>query len=292
MIARPRAASHLVAASLTALAVCAALAEVPVAPQVPVQSATAFPTAPVGPTAPAVVAPGNPRTCSAPAEFSRLDRALVRTARRISTGKTLTIVAIGSSSTAGAGATSPAASYPGRLETLLRERLPALDVRVLNRGINGEEMPDMLARFQQGVIAEKPDLVIWQLGTNSVIRNHDVSRATPLIREGLAMLKAIDADVILIDPQFAPKVIAHPEAPEMVRLIGEAARDGRVSLFHRFAIMRHWRDDTNISFEEFLSPDGLHMNDWSYDCLARLLTGAIVEASNRAALSAGGPTAR
>jgi lysophospholipase L1-like esterase len=287
MIARTRAASYLLAASLAALAVCAALAEVPVAPQAPVQSAIAMPTAPTGLVRPRTL------SCSAPAEITHLDRALVRTARRISAGKSLTIVAIGSSSTAGAGATSPAASYPGRLEALLKDRFPGLNVRVLNRGINGEEMPEMLARFQQGVIAEDPDLVLWQLGTNSVLRSHDVTRATPLIREGLALLRASGADVVLIDPQFAPKVIARPEAPQMVQLIDQAAREGRVGVFHRFAIMRHWHEATDVSFDEFLSPDGLHMNDWSYDCLARLLSSAIVEASNRATLSAGGgPTPR
>ena len=31
----------------------------------------------------------------------------------------------------------------------------------------------MLARFARGVIAEKPDLVLWQVGSNAVLRGHD-----------------------------------------------------------------------------------------------------------------------
>ena len=33
--------------------------------------------------------------------------------------------------------------------------------------------------------------------------------------------------------------------------------------------MRHWRDVDQMAFETFVSPDGLHMNDWSYACMAK-----------------------
>src|SRR5262245_52939107 len=77
--------------------------------------------------------------CSISASDAPLPRALVRTALRLQNGQPLTIVAIGSSSTAGAGASSEAAAYPSRLEALLRQRFPGRAVRVLNRGVNGEE---------------------------------------------------------------------------------------------------------------------------------------------------------
>src|SRR5580698_7064474 len=81
--------------------------------------------------------------CSAPAELAHFDRPLLHTMRRLESGKPLTIVAIGSSSTAGAGATSPAATYPSRLAAELRARFPGHDITVLNRGVNGEETDDM-----------------------------------------------------------------------------------------------------------------------------------------------------
>src|SRR5262249_32091822 len=62
-------------------------------------------------------------TCSAPTQFTHFDRPLVRPARWLAGGEPLTIVAIGSSSTAGAGASSPDASYPSRLAFELRQRL-------------------------------------------------------------------------------------------------------------------------------------------------------------------------
>src|SRR5271167_1335156 len=127
---------------------------------------------------PAVAAPqqtttalATPDGCSAPAALARFDYPLRRTARRLANGDPLTIVAIGSSSTAGAGASSPAASYPSRLAVELRQRFPTRDVTVLNRGVNGETTEQMMARFATGVITAHPDLVLWQVGTNSVLRD-------------------------------------------------------------------------------------------------------------------------
>jgi acyl-CoA thioesterase I len=67
-----------------------------------------------------------------------------------------------------------------------------------------------------------------------------------------------------------------------------AAKAENVSVFHRFEVMRHWREASQLPFEVFLSPDGLHMNDWSYACLAKLLAAAIDDAATRAIAVAGG----
>jgi hypothetical protein len=44
--------------------------------------------------------------------------------------------------------------------------------------------------------------------------------------------------------------------------------------------MRHWREDEHLEFDTFVSPDGLHMNDWSYACWAKVLGHAIAEAAS------------
>jgi len=224
--------------------------------------------------------------CHAPADLIRLAYPLAHTSQRLLSGEPLTIVAIGSSSTAGAGASSPAASYPSRLAVELKQRFPHNRITVINRGANGEEVHDMLARFQASVIAEKPDLVLWQVGTNAVLRDDPLAPAGSLIREGIAELKAIGADVVLMDPQFAPQVVSKPEIEGMVDLLSATAKDSSVSLFPRFAVMRIWHDMDGVPFDTFVSPDGLHMNDWGYACVATLLGSAIAEASTRAATSA------
>jgi acyl-CoA thioesterase I len=224
--------------------------------------------------------------CDAPRDLVRLSNPLTRMAQKLSSAGPITIVAIGSSSTAGAGASSPAANYPSRLAAELKRHFPKRQITVLNRGVGGEEIGDMLKRFDSAVLAAKPDLVLWQLGTNSVLRNHPVSDHGAAIRSGLAKIRATGADVILIDPQFAPKVNAKKDARAMVELIGLTAKQEGVDLFQRYAVMKRWNEVDHLGFPTFVSADGLHMNDWSYACLAKGLGMAIAEAARRPVVQA------
>jgi acyl-CoA thioesterase-1 len=224
--------------------------------------------------------------CDAPMDLVRLSHPLSRVAHKIALHETITIVAIGSSSTAGAGASSPTANYPSRLAVEMKTRFPNQPIVVINRGVNGEEVGDMLKRFDASVIAAKPDLVLWQLGTNSVIRDHMFTDRGEAIREGLKKVRAVGADVVLIDPQFVPKVIEKVEAQRMVELIAATAKQEDVSLFRRFEVMKRWHDVDHQDFSLFVSPDGLHLNDWGYACMARGLATGIAEAAQRPVLSA------
>src|SRR5262245_35769592 len=77
--------------------------------------------------------------CTAPSEFAGLEHAPDNIRHRVARKLPIKIVAIGSSSTSGAGASSQAATYPSRLEAELKARLPGLPITVLNKGIGGEE---------------------------------------------------------------------------------------------------------------------------------------------------------
>lgn len=222
--------------------------------------------------------------CVAPPQLTHFNNPLKRVAERISAAQPLTIVAIGSSSTFGAGASSPAMSYPSQLELELRALLPRASITVINRGVNGETAGDMLARLDRDVFATNPDLVLWQVGSNSVLLGRPSAPTAVLISEGLRRLKVAGADAVLINPQYAPKVIAkHDEhdADLMVSLIADAAREMHIDVFQRFALMRYWRLTQGLPFSAFLSKDELHMNDWSYGCMAKFLANAIAEAAAR-----------
>jgi acyl-CoA thioesterase I len=224
--------------------------------------------------------------CNATSEFVRFTQPLQHAARRLASGEPLVIVAIGSSSTYGAGASSPAASYPSRLAVELKQRFPGHDITVLNRGINGQESAQMIARFDTDVIAAHPDLVLWQVGTNSVMRDHSLKSHAVLLHEGIAQLKEAGADVVLMDMQYVPQVLAKSETQGMEDQIAFAAKAENVDLFGRFALMRNWYEVQHIPFDTFVAPDRLHMNDWGYACVAKLLATAIAEAATRPVASA------
>ena len=202
--------------------------------------------------------------CDTPLDLIRLANPLSHVSQKLNSGGAITIVAIGSSSTAGAGASSAAANYPNRLQAELTQRFPGHAITVLNRGVNGDETENMMARFETGVIAEHPQLVLWQVGTNSVLRDHPLAPHSARLHEGIEELKATGADVVLIDPQYAPKVLVKSETPGMVEQIAATAKEENVDLFKRFAVMRSWFEVQHLPFDTFVSPDGLHMNDWGY----------------------------
>jgi len=235
-------------------------------------------------SAPAAVAQ-DARLCVAPPGVDALEHPPTRLRERISKGLPLKIVAIGSSSTFGSGASSPAASYPSQLEAELKAKLPGLPVTVLNKGIGGEEAAQMVARFEADVLDESPDLVVWQVGSNSVLLNHPTPGT--IIYRGVERLKTSGTEVVLMNPQYAPKIIAKGDAAQQsVDVITATARDEEVGLFDRFATMRYWYENEKLPFEQFLTADGVHMNDWGYACVAKLLASAIADGARPPAATA------
>ena len=213
--------------------------------------------------------------CAVPPSLAALGASLERSGARIAAGKTLTVVAIGSSSTSGVGASRPEMSYPSQLEQELDERFPALRIRVVNRGVGGQEVGDEVKRFDHDVLAENPDLVIWQVGTNAVLRHDDIAADAPVIAQGIAAIRGRGIDLVLMDLQYAPRVLARPNYDAMEKIIADAAHDAHVGLFRRFAIMRMWADTKQLDPEPLIRPDGVHMTDASYGCLARTLAEAL-----------------
>jgi lysophospholipase L1-like esterase len=212
--------------------------------------------------------------CVALKDLTQFDAPVARLAKRITAQEPVTIIAVGSSSTGGAGASSPAFSYPSRLERELRQKFPRAPIAVINKGVNGEEVADMMARMDS-ILALKPDLVIWQLGTNTLLRDGSIPATEKFLQAGIERIRDSGADVLLVDPQFAPSVNAKPAVHAMVDMIGFTAKRTHVPLFRRYVAMRHWHEDQAIAVERFITADGLHMNDWGYSCFARLMADNI-----------------
>jgi len=213
--------------------------------------------------------------CQAAIDLVKFSRPLAKISARLLRNEDITILALGSSSTYGTGASKSEFSYPSRLEQELHTLLPKAKVKVVNRGIGGEDAQQMLARLDRD-LASKPDLVLWQVGTNALLGEKGVENQAPLIRDGLRRIRAAGADVVLMDPQYAPYVLRDPDARPMVQLLARLGDEAGVPVFRRFALMQDWHETREYAFSDILAPDLFHMNDWSYGCLARNLAAALV----------------
>jgi lysophospholipase L1-like esterase len=230
--------------------------------------------------------------CLPPKGGAKSMGSLPHVAGKLASGQPVVIVAFGSSSTAGYGTTSPEFTYPNRLAAQLRRHYPSADITVVNRGKGGEDAPEMMKRLQAEVIEIKPDLVIWQVGTNAVLRNLDPGETAKLVEKGVARIQAAGADLVLVDPQYSPRVTERAEsASKMVGLLGKVARLRHVGIFPRFEVMREWHERQALPVDSFVIADGLHMNDWGYACFAQLLGDDIIKSVGQIKLGVNVPSA-
>jgi lysophospholipase L1-like esterase len=229
--------------------------------------------------------------CLPPKGASKSMGSLPHVAGKLVAGQPVVIIAFGSSSTAGYGATSPDFNYPNRLAAQLRRQYPTADISVVNAGKGGEDAPEMMKRLQTSVIDMHPDLVIWQVGTNAVLRNLDPGETAKLVEEGIGRIQAVGADIVLIDPQYSPKVNEHAEsAGKMMTLLNKTAELRKVGIFPRFAVMKDWHEKQAIPIENFVIADGLHMSDWGYACFAQLLGDDIIKSVGQIKLGVNVPS--
>ncbi|MDE5466195.1 SGNH/GDSL hydrolase family protein [Bradyrhizobium sp. CSS354] len=200
---------------------------------------------------------------------------LPRTASRLKSGEPLKIVAIGSSSTVGLWVLRSAATYPEVMRRELSRLRSNATIEVINSGRVGDTIPNNVARFERDVFAHTPDLVIWQLGTNDVAwggrPDQELKRS---VLEGVRALKAGSADVVLMDLQYAPQVLASVGYSTMEDIIIDVAKQERVGLFSRFALMRN-SVSAGVAQSALVTWDGLHNTADGYDCIGRGLARAI-----------------
>ena len=216
--------------------------------------------------------------CPTAGQAGALQGDLPRLAARFNKSRALKIVTIGSSSTAGAGASSPANSYPSQLESDLLRRFPGHDVDVVNAGANGQEVPDMLARLERDVLAHKPDLVIWQFGSNGLLRGRELAGMEVAARIGIARIKASGADVILMDLQHAPRIDGVAARDDILKMMERLSTSTHAALFHRYRLMKAWAVAMGSGYGAMVATDRLHMTDTSYRCMAGALAASLQSA--------------
>jgi acyl-CoA thioesterase I len=223
--------------------------------------------------------PGSrPAACGLPTRLVALHGALPHAAAAVRSRHALTIVAFGSSSTYGTGASGPAATYPSRLEVELAKLLPGIQLSVINRGVPGDIAADMTARLEHDVIAAAPDLVVWQTGTNDALRNVPVDTFARLTAAGIERMHDAGIDVVLMEPQYSRKLASRPHYAEYVESLRTLGHAAGVPVVRRFDIMQAWLASGTFVGGTMLQSDALHMRDASYACLGRAVAEGLVEA--------------
>jgi len=246
-------------------------AAVVLAPGIAVSQEVALAPTLVIPAAPPVLSPDCRSKLSIGERFRRPLRALNRAVRA---KRNVKVLAIGSSSTVGVGASSASATYVAKLETSLEGSIKGMNFDVVGRGLSGEVAQGAADRMKKEVDETKPDLVVWQVGTNDALRHVSLDKFKTCLSTTLAWLAEHKIDVVLIDPQYGAVLTKDEHYERVVAAVAEVAREARVLLVDRFEAMKELQRERGDTF--YLTGDNLHLNDRGHRCMAEQLTRAIV----------------
>jgi hypothetical protein len=217
----------------------------------------------------AVQGPG----CGAPPEWLE-SPPLRATATGIATGR-LRILAVGSASVSGPGVTTPAAAWPARLETLLRDHRPDLALTFAVRGARGTTAADQWRMIEDALRAGPIDLVIWQAGMTEAVRGLPIEDMAATIAQGLERLHARGVDAIVMGIQFSRFLRANAEVDPYRDALRVLAANGHAGFFSRFDIMRAWAEAGTVDMERAQRDRRPAEIDRLNDCLARAM-GAFI----------------
>jgi lysophospholipase L1-like esterase len=201
-------------------------------------------------------------------------RPLRAVSRAVRSKRQVRVLAIGSSSTVGVGATSASAAYVARLETSLEGSLKGMDIDVVGRGLSGEVAQGAADRMRKEVAETRPDLVVWQVGTNDALRHVSIDKFKGCLKTTLTWLADNKVDVVLVDPQYGEVLTKDRYYEQVVAAVAEVAREQRVLLVDRFEAMRELQRERGDRF--YLTSDNLHLNDRGHRCMGEQLARAIV----------------
>lgn len=158
------------------------------------------------------------------------------------------ILVLGDSLSAGYGLAA-AEAFPAQLERALREG--GQKVRVINAGVSGDTTSGGLARLDWA-LAEKPQLVIVQLGANDALRGLDPALAKANLDAILTRLKR-DGVGVLLTGMRAPRNLGPGYYNKFDPIFSELAQKHRVALDPFFLEGVALRPELNLA-------DGLHPN--------------------------------
>ena len=216
--------------------------------------------------------------CEMPSDMLATEMVLPKAADEVKSSKKLDITVVGSGSSTLAGADGASAAYPARLQFYLGQKLPGIAVRVATDLHLRQSAEDVALGLGKLVKDGKPPLVIWQTGTVDALRSIDPDDFRGALGEGIAALKEAGADVVLMNPQYNPRMETVLSVNSYLDNIRVASQEKDVPLFDRFSLMRQWSDAGDFDFSVTTHSQAQARS--VHDCLGRALADFVIAAAH------------
>ena len=217
-------------------------------------------------------------TCEIPPYLLFGNNELKRVTAVVKDDRRLTVAVVGTGSSALAGPDGPSSAYPGRLQEVLRQRLPGVAVKVVTLVRSRQTADDMAKGMAKLMVDERPDLVVWQSGTIDAIRRIEPDDFRAALDEGIEAVQKAGADIILMNMQYSPRteiMVALDPYADTMRVV---AQQHEVPLFDRLSIMRHWSDTG--AFDLYAGGKDNFLASRVHDCIGRGMAAMILDAAH------------
>ena len=228
------------------------------------------------------------RLCEAPSADITTTAPLPRTVEKLRKGGNLRVLALGTSALAGGGGSGSPKTYQGQIEAILEQAFKGLNVVMVNRGVSGEVAALTAERLKVQVALEKPDVVLWQVGTNDALARVPAEDFERSVRETVSWLKEHAVDVILVGLQYSPKLATDENYAAIRGALRHAAAVENVPLVRRYAAMEFIERGRK---GEITPIDTTDLNDLGYRCMAEHIARAMVVSAFPKAILSPGPKA-
>lgn len=212
--------------------------------------------------------------CQAPASDIATAAPLPNVTKALAEHKPLQILAIGSAASAPLGMNSGVKSYPVQLEDMLKDALKGVDVDIVNRGAGGETAQTAAERIRSEVALVKPDLVLWQLGTNDALARVEPDQFADVVKSTIDWLKSNDIDVVLVGLQYTTRFAKDQSYYAIRKTLDQIAKEEKVLYVKRYDAMRFIAQ--NRSKVHLMDSDNYHLSELGTQCQAEHVARAIV----------------
>ena len=96
-------------------------------------------------------------------------------------------------------------AFPARLEAVLKERLPDIEVKVTAHAALRQTAAMMWQEVKKILNEQKPTLIVWQTGTVDAMRGIEPDEFGSDLNRAVEKIRATGTDVILMNMQYSPR---------------------------------------------------------------------------------------
>ncbi len=216
-----------------------------------------------------------PALCDSSSNLIAGDTPLPHLARRLDSRRPVLIVVVGTSSSAGAGLSSPANAFPVRLEHELAQRFPKARISVQTIARAGITVTKMEQIIESQVLKLNPALVIWQTGSADVSQSIALQEFGAALDRGLEALQRSQIDSILMNMQYSPYMDSFVNSRPYRTYMQWMASRYDALLFQRYEIMQQWSENDVFDLRTTDKMVQLRNADMIHQCIAALLAEMI-----------------